>query len=482
MRGVEMVFASMLFVFFFLTANLISQLVLKTARGKNIAMLVFSLIFYSWSGPRYLFLLLGMVLICWLGALGIQRSRGKRERKRYLILTVALCLVILGVFKYTGFFLGTFQSLFGVPETIPTIVLPIGISFYTFQLISYVVDVYRRQVRAQEKYWVLLLYASLFHQCIAGPIVRYQDIRQDIIRRRATLGEISRGISRFTVGLAKKAILANGCAAIADAFFEVGPEELAAVPALGILLAAFAFTLQIYLDFSAYSDMAIGMGRMLGLHYPENFNYPYISRSVTEFWRRWHISLSSFFRDYVYIPLGGSRCSLPRNLLNLLVVWALTGLWHGASWNFVLWGLYFFVFLLLEKLFLKKLLDRLPLLSHLYLLLVVAVGWVLFRNGDLRLAAAILRGMVGLNGNALTNFSAKVLLKNNLYILIFSMLASTPLFAALGRAISRPLKRSRGGRRLRNLFRYALLPIAMLLLATMGLVGNSYNPFIYFQF
>ena len=184
----------------------------------------------------------------------------------------------------------------------------------------------------------------------------------------------------------------------------------------------------------------------------------------------------------MYIPLGGSRCSLPRNLLNLLVVWALTGLWHGASWNFVLWGLYFFVFLLLEKLFLKKLLDRLPLLSHLYLLLVVAVGWVLFRNGDLRLAAAILRGMVGLNGNALTNFSAKVLLKNNLYILIFSTLASTPLFAALGRAISRPLKRSRGGRRLRNLFRYALLPIAMLLLATMGLVGNSYNPFIYFQF
>ncbi|MBQ5583597.1 MAG: MBOAT family protein, partial [Ruminiclostridium sp.] len=367
-----MVFASMLFVFFFLTANLISQIVLKTPRAKNIAMLVFSMIFYSWGGPRYLFLLLAMVAICWVGALQVEKRQDGKERKIALIITIALCLVILGIFKYTGFVCSTFQGIFGVPEHIPSIVLPIGISFYTFQLISYVVDVYRKEVAAQEKYWVLLLYASLFHQCIAGPIVRYQDINQDIIRRRATPAEISRGVSRFTVGLAKKAILANGCAAVADTFFDVGAAELAAVPALGILLAAFAFTLQIYLDFSAYSDMAIGMGLMCGFHYKENFNYPYLSTSVGEFWRRWHISLGSFFRDYVYIPLGGNRCAVPRQVLNLFVVWFLTGLWHGASWNFVLWGLYFGLFLTLEKMVWGKAVKKLPrALRHFYTLFLL---------------------------------------------------------------------------------------------------------------
>ena len=237
-----MVFASMLFVFLFLVANLASQIALRNPRGKNIAMLVFSLVFYAWSGPRYLLLLMGMVLICWLGALLVE-STGRP--KLWLGVTVGLCLGILGVFKYTGFFLQNLQNVFGVPEVIPAIALPIGISFYTFQLISYVVDVYRGEVQAQQKYWVLLLYASLFHQCIAGPIVRYQDIHRDILQRRTTPAEISRGISRFTVGLAKKAILANGCAVVADGFFDVGVEELAALPAAGILLGAFAFTLQI---------------------------------------------------------------------------------------------------------------------------------------------------------------------------------------------------------------------------------------------
>ena len=477
-----MVFASMLFVFFFLTANLISQLVLKTARGKNIAMLVFSLIFYSWSGPRYLFLLLGMVLICWLGALGIQRSRGKRERKRYLILTVALCLVILGIFKYTGFFLGTFQSLFGVPETIPTIVLPIGISFYTFQLISYVVDVYRRQVRAQEKYWVLLLYASLFHQCIAGPIVRYQDIRQDIIRRRATLGEISRGISRFTVGLAKKAILANGCAAIADAFFEVGPEELAAVPALGILLAAFAFTLQIYLDFSAYSDMAIGMGLMCGFHYKENFNYPYLSQSIGEFWRRWHISLGSFFRDYVYIPLGGNRCSVPRQILNLFVVWFLTGLWHGASWNFVLWGLYFGLLIGLERFLLAEKLERVPVAVKIpVVFLLVLFSWILFKFTDFSMLGIALKGLFGLNGNGLTGVDVGLAFKNNLFFLIFSAVAATPLGMTLRTMLKNLSRRNQVWFWVNGVWE-ALHPVLLLILSAMALAGDSYNPFLYFQF
>ena len=486
-----MVFSSLFFLYAFLPANLLVYVLCPTQKAKNISLLVFSLIFYAWGEPKYVLLLAAMSFLDWFFALRIENTADGRGRKAWLFLACAFNLGLIGLFKYARLFC----SLFGeAPGWVKNIVLPIGISFYTFQLLTYVVDVYRREAEAQKSFWNVLLYASLFHQCIAGPIVRYKSIANELFTQRDPWRSLPSGVQRFATGLAKKVVLSNAMGALADsillsdaalanpASFESNLATLSSLPVLAVWTGVIAYALQIYLDFSAYSDMAIGMGRMLGLHYPENFNYPYISRSVTEFWRRWHISLSSFFRDYVYIPLGGSRCSLPRNLLNLLVVWALTGLWHGASWNFVLWGLYFFVFLLLEKLFLKKLLDRLPLLSHLYLLLVVAVGWVLFRNGDLRLAAAILRGMVGLNGNALTNFSAKVLLKNNLYILIFSMLASTPLFAALGRAISRPLKRSRGGRRLRNLFRYALLPIAMLLLATMGLVGDSYNPFIYFQF
>ncbi len=482
MRGVEMVFASMLFVFCFLTANLISQLVLKTAKAKNIAMLVFSLIFYSWSGPRYLFLLLAMVLICWVGALRIQRSPSKKERKRYLVLTIALCLAILGFFKYTGFFLSNVQAIFGVPEVIPTIVLPIGISFYTFQLISYVVDVYRREVPAQKKYWVLLLYASLFHQCIAGPIVRYQDINQDIIRRKATPAEISRGISRFTVGLAKKAILANGCAAIADAFFDVGAAELAAVPALGILLAAFAFTLQIYLDFSAYSDMAIGMGLMCGFHYKENFNYPYLSQSIGEFWRRWHISLGSFFRDYVYIPLGGNRCAVPRQILNLFVVWFLTGLWHGASWNFVLWGLFFGLLIGLERFLLADRLDRLPApLKAFGVFLLVMFSWILFKFTDFGLLGIAIKGLFGLNGNGLTGVDVALAFKNNLFFLIFSTIAVTPLGKHL-RNILGNLSRRNTACFWVNAVWEAAHPAVLLILSAMALAGDSYNPFLYFQF
>ena len=477
-----MVFASMLFVFFFLTANLISQLLLKTAKAKNIAMLVFSLVFYSWSGPRYLFLLLGMVLICWQGALRVQRGQRKRERKQALVITIALCLAILGFFKYTGFFLSNVQAIFGVPEVIPTIVLPIGISFYTFQLISYVVDVYRREVSAQKKYWVLLLYASLFHQCIAGPIVRYQDIHQDILRRRATPAEISRGISRFTVGLAKKAILANGCAAIADAFFDVGAAELAAVPALGILLAAFAFTLQIYLDFSASSDMAIGMGLMCGFHYKENFNYPYLSQSIGEFWRRWHISLGSFFRDYVYIPLGGNRCAVPRQILNLFVVWFLTGLWHGASWNFVLWGLFFGLLIGLERFLLADRLARVPAPGKvLGVFLLVMFSWILFKFTDFELLGIALKGLFGRNGNGLTGVDVGLALRNNLFFLLFSTVAVTPLGKHLRNILGNLSRRSTACFWLNAVWE-AAHPAVLLLLSAMALAGDSYNPFLYFQF
>ncbi len=477
-----MVFASMLFVFFFLTANLISQIVLKTPRAKNIAMLVFSMIFYSWGGPRYLFLLLAMVAICWVGGLQVQKREDGKERKLALVITIALCLVILGIFKYTGFFLSTFQGIFGVPEHIPNIVLPIGISFYTFQLISYVVDVYRKEVPAQEKYWVLLLYASLFHQCIAGPIVRYQDIHQDIIRRRATPAEISRGVSRFTVGLAKKAILANGCAAVADTFFEVGAAELAAVPALGILLAAFAFTLQIYLDFSAYSDMAIGMGLMCGFHYKENFNYPYQSTSIGEFWRRWHISLGSFFRDYVYIPLGGNRCTVPLQVRNLFVVWFLTGLWHGASWNFVLWGLYFGFLIGLERFVLKDKLDRVPLpLRGLGVFVLVLFSWILFKFTDFELLGIAVKGLFGLNGNGFTGAAVGLALKNNLFFLMFSTIACFPI-GKMVRNILGNLSKQNTAFFWVNAVWEAAHPVLLLILSAMALAGDSYNPFLYFQF
>ena len=282
---------------------------------------------------------------------------------------MALVLLVLGIFKYTGFLMGNLQSLFGWPEVIPQIVLPIGISFYTFQLISYVVDVYRGEVRAQKKYWILLLYASLFHQCIAGPIVRYRDVAQDLAKRQVHAEEVSRGISRFTVGLAKKAVLANSVAVLADRWLPMTTEGLAKIPTAGLWLGGLCYMLQIYLDFSAYSDMAIGMGLMCGFHYKENFNYPYIASSVTDFWRRWHISLSTFFRDYVYIPLGGNRRGKGRQLLNLFIVWGLTGLWHGASWNYVLWGLYFFLFLVIEKFLLGEKQQRIPaVLRHLFLL------------------------------------------------------------------------------------------------------------------
>jgi len=315
--GENMVFSSLIFVFAFLAICYLLYVLAPGIKAKNVVLLVFSLIFYAWGGPSFLLLLLGMTLACYVGARLIDKYQ--RKRKLWLIVTLVICLGLLGFFKYTGFLLSNIQNIFGVPETIPSITLPIGISFYTFQLISYVVDVYRGEVAAQKKYWVLLLYASLFHQCIAGPIIRYSDVEKEIVDRHVSRDDISRGVMRFSAGLAKKAILANGCAAIVASLVE-NNVDVASASSMSVLLAAIAYMLEIYLDFSAYSDMAIGMGLMIGFHYKENFNYPYIADSVTDFWRRWHISLSGFFRDYVYIPLGGNRVKVPRHILNLFIV------------------------------------------------------------------------------------------------------------------------------------------------------------------
>ena len=477
-----MVFSSMLFVFLFLAANLLTQFLIRDVRKKNITMLAFSLVFYGWAGPRYLLLLLLMVAICWVGALMIERTADKTSRKRRMILTVAACLLILGIFKYLGFLLGTVSAVIGVPKVIPQIVLPIGISFYTFQLISYVVDVYREEVQAQRVYWKLLLYASLFHQCIAGPIVRYKDVAQDIERRKMTLKEVSAGISRFTVGLAKKAILANGCAAIADSFLTGTTETLAKVPAMGILLGIFVYSLQIYLDFSAYSDMAIGMGLMCGLHYKENFDYPYTSRSISEFWRRWHISLGSFFRDYVYIPLGGNRCSEKRQLVNLFVVWFLTGLWHGASWNFVLWGLFFGILIALERFPLKGKLDRIPdLLRPVIVFIIVMLGWILFKFTDFHMLGTAIKGLFGLNRNGFSNHTVGLAIRNNWFFLIVSLLAVTPFWRNLRRILANLSKKAAALYWINGVWEVAQ-PVLLLAFSAMALAGNSYNPFLYFQF
>ena len=475
-----MVFSSMLFVFFFLALNLLSQIILKEAREKNIAMLVFSLVFYSWAGPKYLVLLVGMTFICWIGAMLVEKYRGKS--KVFLIITVALCLAILGVFKYTGFFLGTIQAIFGVPKLIPEILLPVGISFYTFQLLSYVIDVYRGEVYPQRKFWLLLLYASLFHQCIAGPIVRYKDIHSDLMRRQATRAEISAGISRFTTGLVKKVILANGCAAIADTFLVMDKAQMKGTPSLGIILGVVTFTLHIYLDFSAYSDMAIGMGLMCGLHYKENFNYPYISSSITEFWRRWHISLSTFFRDYVYIPLGGNRKGERRQIINLVIVWGLTGLWHGASWNFVLWGLYYCLLLCLEKFVLADRLAKLPRWSkHIITLILVMFGWSIFKFTNVGLVFISLIGTFGLFGNGFYTAAVGLHFRNNVFLLIVSILACTPLLRGIKEWI---LERYEKNAILFWIYSAWDLvhPVIFLILAALAMVGDSYNPFIYFRF
>lgn len=485
-----MVFSSLFFLYVFLPLNLLFYHLMPSMRTKNTVMMIFSLIFYAWGEPVYVFLLLAMAFADWILALYISAQPVRSAAaKRGVVLTCLVNLGLLGIFKYGTFFLENTHNLFGFPDSVVQIALPIGISFYTFQLLSYVVDVYRGEVRAQRSFPTLLLYVSLFHQCIAGPIVRYKDINAELLQRKASRADISYGVTRFTVGLAKKAVLANACGALADQLLvadSVGTAEalhtIAQRPVLALWVGAFAFMLQIYLDFSAYSDMAIGMGRMIGFHYRENFNYPYISLSITDFWRRWHISLSSFFRDYVYIPLGGNRCSAGRVVFNLFVVWFLTGFWHGASWNFMCWGLYYFAFLLLERAFLRRVLERVPhVFGHVYALIVVYFGWVLFKFTDFSVLGAVLSGMFGHTAAGVSSFEVLALVRSNLPILLISTLACTPVVPWLGRRL---YEHSAHSGLAWGIYRTVVVaaPVLLLLLATMTLVGDSYNPFLYWKF
>ncbi len=489
-----MVFSSLIFIYAFLPLTLLIYALCKKNQTRNYILLIASVIFYTWGEPTYVLILIGMTFIDWISALIIQNACEKERSKKFiLILTVAINLLIIGFFKYTGFLLSNINAIFGVPEVIPEILLPIGISFYTFQLISYVVDVYKGDVPAQKKFTYLLLYSSLFYQCIAGPIVRYSDVQKEIENRRIDFTEVCEGITRFSIGLGKKALIANVCGSLSDQLlvstaFMSSPEtvttalsELASRSAIGIIFGVFFYMLQIYLDFSAYSDMAIGMGLMVGFHFKENFNYPYTAKSITDFWRRWHISLSSFFRDYVYIPLGGNRKGKLKTYRNLIIVWFLTGLWHGAEWNFVLWGLFFFVFLAIEKAGFSKLLKNAPpFLSRAYTLIVVYFGWILFRFSNFKFIPVVLKGMFGLNDNGFIDFETKALLTSNLFFIVVAIIAVTPLTK---KAKEFFISKCDTEKKVRVYEIISIVtPVIILILSTLSLVGDSYNPFLYFQF
>ena len=483
-----MVFSSLVFLCVFFP---LQMLLYTFARGgieaKNTVLILFSLVFYAWGEPFYIVLLLFMAFADWAISQLIYRYRGTGKSKAFLVLGCVIDLGLLAFFKYTMFLLNETHDWFGFPSVVPQIALPIGISFYTFQLLSYMVDVYRQEVPAQPKFRRLLLYVSLFHQCIAGPIVRYQDVAEQILCRHVDSEDMRNGINRFVSGLAKKVLLANVCGQIASRTILSGAladrasnmATLESASALALWLGCFAYALQIYLDFSAYSDMAIGMGLMVGFRYKENFNYPYLANSITDFWRRWHMSLSSFFRDYVYIPLGGNRKGKARQALNLLIVWFLTGMWHGAGWNFILWGLYYFVFLALEK-FLIPGLQRLPaFFAHLYTLVVVFFGWVLFYFTDFTQGWVVLKGLFCLNGNPLVNFEGQNLFLNYLFFLIVAVIACTPLPRIL---YHRVCSSTNGAAIALGTVLEYLLPVAGLLFSISYLVGDSYNPFLYLQF
>lgn len=463
-------------MYLFLPICLLLYFILHGIKARNYLLLVMSLLFYAWGEPKWIILMIVTTLIDYGAGLLVDQYRGQKLAKWALAGSVVITLSFLAVFKYLGFFNQNLNQIFGAELPTQIFNLPIGISFYTFQAITYVVDVYRGKAQVQRSYANLLLYVALFPQLIAGPIVRYTDIAAQLENREMTLPGFSKGITRFVTGLGKKVLLANIAGQVATSL--IGG-DLSKASVLGAWLGIFAYTFQIYFDFSGYSDMAIGLGHMFGFTYVENFNYPYISKSITEFWRRWHISLSTFFRDYVYIPLGGNR---RHQLRNMFIVWALTGLWHGASWNFVLWGLYYFVFLAIEKLFLGKFLEKLPaVVGHAYALFIIVVGWVFFYFDDVSRLGQMLKLMFGFSGQAGVLPTDTVLLKNHLVFFLVAIIACIPV-SKLVKALL--IRFSRKGPVQESLAGAAgiLYDVAPLFFSTAALVGASYNPFLYFRF
>ena len=469
-----MVFSSLLFLYAFLPVCLLLYFLVPGLTGKNIVLLCASLVFYAWGEPVYVFLMLAVAALNW----GFGLLLEKKRSKGLLALCVALNLASLVVFKYAGFLVENCNALFGAAFRDPQISLPIGISFYTFQALSYSVDVYRKDVGVQRSYWKFLLYVSMFPQLIAGPIVRYVDVAAQIESRESDPENVFRGVTRFCVGLGKKVLLADHVGQVAD---QLLGGSFTGATTLGIWLGALMYMFQIYFDFSGYSDMAIGLGRIFGFRYMENFKLPYTSKSITEFWRRWHISLSSFFRDYVYIPLGGNRRHV---YLNLFIVWALTGLWHGASWNFVLWGLYFFVLLCIERL-LKKQLSKIPKpVRHVLTLLLILISWNVFYHTDLGRLRESFAIFFGFADSGFTSETTNMLLRNNLPLIAICAVGCSAIPQFTGNVVGLLCaeKREDGiGHKVYAGLTF-VFDLALLALATISLAGSSYNAFLYFRF
>lgn len=464
-----MVFSSLVFMFAYLPITLLAYY-LVPRQGRNIFLFIVNLIFYGWGEPKLVLLMVFNIFFNYIGGWLVDKYRADAKKKKlFLILTCVLDIGILAVFKYTGMITETLNMLpfLNIPEL--QISLPIGISFYTFQTMSYVIDVYRDDAPVSKNFINFGTYVALFPQLIAGPIVRYRDVAEQLVNRRETLEMFTKGVKLFMVGLAKKVIIANTMGTLTTNIFATTDEN----GVIGTWVGMIAYTFQIYFDFSGYSDMACGLGNMMGFEFLKNFNYPYIAKSITDFWRRWHISLSTWFKEYVYIPLGGNRKGVKRQILNLLIVWGLTGLWHGAAYNFVLWGLYYGLLLILEKFVLKKFLDRLPsFVQHIYTLFIIIIGWGLFYFTDVGQLGEFMVDLFNF-GNGICGNQAFNLIMSNLPMLIIAAVASTPLATTLYTRFEHT--------------RFMWIPetlycMGVLAVSTASLVNQSYNPFLYFRF
>ncbi len=463
-----MLFTSISFLYYFLPIVLIIYFI-APKKYKNLILFIFSLIFYFYGEPKYIFLMILEILIAYIGAILID----KYKSKKILILTLFIHIILLIIFKYTNFLTTNINNVFNTNFKLLNIALPIGISFYTFQIISYIVDVYKGKVKVQKSFLKLATYVSLFPQLIAGPIVRYEVIENELDNRKLSFEDFSIGVRRFTIGLAKKVLIANMLGELCTKFSLVDERSIVLY-----WIFAISYMLQIYFDFSAYSDMAIGLGRMFGFHFLENFDYPYVSKSITEFWRRWHISLGSWFRDYVYIPLGGNRVSKMKHLRNILIVWLLTGIWHGASWNFVIWGLMFGIILIIEKLFLNKYLEKLPnFIRRIYVLFIVMISFIIFNADTISDAISNIIGLFGFNKETFINNYTIYYLKSYFIILVIAIIASTPLI----KKQLENMKKNKFMNKLINILEPIYI-VSLLLIVTSYLIDNSYNPFLYFRF
>ena len=468
-----MVFSSVVFLYIFFPIMLLLYFAVPK-KFKNAIMILASLVFFAWGEIRYIFIMLLLAVMDFICGNGINKNKGNKKKERaYLFFDVGVNLLILFFFKYADFIISNINAILNINLPLWNIPLPIGVSFNTFQSLSYIIDVYRGTVKCEKSFYNYLTYTTLFPQIIAGPIVRYETVDEELEDKKISMDNFSKGMRRFIVGLGKKVLIANNVGTLWHMIEIGGYTEMSVLLSwLGIV----AFAIQIYFDFSGYSDMAIGLANIFGMDFDENFNYPYISKSITEFWRRWHMTLGSWFRDYIYIPLGGNRKGFPKQIRNILIVWFLTGAWHGASWNFMLWGLFFGIILIIEKVILLKVLEKLPKwTNHLYAMFLVLISWVIFAFEDLAKVKDYLLSMFHLNGNSIVNAEGLYYLQNYAIIIILGIILSTPLIAKIFKKLEEKKTNTRS-------IVMSFIYISILVFSTASLVSDSFNPFLYFRF